>query len=339
MDCGRTASSRGRPSQSRLISFTSICGIMTGGPANMGLSWAGPILCSGTGTIRCCRKQSSFNRWLPSSGESMAEENERWWLCPQIWVEGFAILNIGFLTFDIYLAHSVNQFRNEAEYIPLAFSASAPVFLLFALTVRYRWPAIWEDLGYLVGWSAVLIGLTGVVLHLESHFFYERTLRGLTYSAPFAAPLAYTGLGFLLIMNRMVDPESLEWAQWVLLLTLGGFIGNFVLSLADHAANGFFNPLEWVPVVASAIAVGFLAMPLITRVSRPYIDLCAAILLLEAGVGLWGFVLHAAANLRGSSVHAFDNFIYGAPPMAPLLFPNLMVLGIVALWQLRALRA
>ncbi len=266
----------------------------------------------------------------------MAEENERWWLRPLLWFEGFAILNIGFLTFDIYLAHSVNQFRNQAEYIPLVFSASAPVFLLFALATRYRWPAVWKDLGYLVGWSAVLVGLTGVVLHLESHFFYERTLRSLTYSAPFAAPLAYTGLGFLLIMNRMVDPESLEWAQWVLFLTLGGFVGNFVFSLADHAGNGFFNPLEWVPVVASAIAIGFLAVPLMMRVSRKYIDLCATILLLEAGIGLWGFVLHAAGNLRGPSVHPFDNFIYGAPPMAPLLFPNLMVLGVIALWQLRA---
>jgi len=87
--------------------------------------------------------------------------------------------------------------------------------------------------------------------------------------------------------------------------------------------------------VASAIAVGFLTVPLLMRVTRPFIDLCATILVLEAFVGLWGFVLHASANLRGPSIHAFDNFIYGAPPMAPLLFPNLMVLGIVGLWQLR----
>jgi hypothetical protein len=266
----------------------------------------------------------------------LAEENERWWIRPQIWIEGFAILNVGFLTFDIHLAHSVNQFRNHAEYIPLIFSGSSPLFLLFGLAARYRWPAVWKDLGYLVGWSAVLVGLTGVVLHLESHFFYERTLSSLTYSAPFAAPLAYTGLGFLLIMNRMVDPESLEWAQWILLFTLGGFVGNFVFSLADHAENGFFNPLEWVPVVASAIAVGFLTVPLMMRVSRKYIDVCIAILLLEAGIGLWGFALHAAGNLRGPSVHAFDNFIYGAPPMAPLLFPNLTVLGLIALWEFRA---
>jgi len=263
----------------------------------------------------------------------------RWWLQPTLWIEVFVIANVGFLTFDIFLAHSVNQFRNQAEYIPLFFSASAPIVLLVALAARNRWPAVWKDLGYLVGWLAVFVGLTGVILHLESHFFYERTLRSLTYSAPFAAPLAYTGLGFLLIMNRMVDSETTEWAQWVLLLALGGFVGNFIFSLADHAGNGFFNPFEWVPVYASAIAVGFMAVPLIMRVSPQYIDLCATILLLEAGVGLWGFILHASGNLRGPSVHAFDNFIYGAPPMAPLLFPNLMVLGIIAFWQLRAASA
>jgi hypothetical protein len=265
----------------------------------------------------------------------MARLSERWWARPQIWIEVFAILNIGFLTFDIFLAHSVNQFRNRAECVPLIFSATAPIVLIFALAVRYRWPAVWKDFGYLVGWAAILVGLTGVILHLESHFFYERTLRSLTYSAPFAAPLAYTGLGFLIIMNRMVDPETLEWAQWVLLFDMGGFVGNFIFSLADHAGNGFFNPVEWVPVAASAIAIGFLIVPLLMPVSRPYIDLCAAILLLEAAVGLWGFVLHASGNLRGPSIHPFDNFIYGAPPMAPLLFPNLMVLGMIALWQLR----
>lgn len=265
----------------------------------------------------------------------MVAENRRWWFDPQLWVEAFATVNIGFLTFDIFMAHSVNQFRERAEYIPLFFSAIAPLFLIIGLALRRRSPAVWKDLGYLVGWVAILVGLTGVILHLESHFFYERTLRSLAYSAPFAAPLAYTGLGFLLVMNRMVKPESLEWAQWVLLLTLGGFVGNFIFSLMDHAENGFFHPLEWVPVIASAVAVGFLAVPLLMQISRPYVDLCAAVLLLESLVGLWGFFLHASANLRGPSIHAFTNFVYGAPPMAPLLFPNLMVLGIIGLWQMR----
>ncbi len=265
----------------------------------------------------------------------MDAQNEIWWKQPQLWIEIFAILNIGFLTFDIFLAHSVNQFRSRAEYIPFFFSAGAPVILILALLQRLRRRAVWKWLGYAIGWAAILVGMTGMVLHLESHFFYERTMRSLTYSAPFAAPLAYTGLGFLLVMNRMVDPDTVEWARWILFLTLGGFFGNFVFSLADHAENGFFFPVEWVPVVASAVAIGFLAVPLMMQVNRLFIDLCAAVLVVEAAVGLWGFVLHTVGNLQGPSLHPFDNFIYGAPPMAPLLFPNLMVLGIIGLWQLR----
>jgi hypothetical protein len=219
----------------------------------------------------------------------MEKVSEPWWVRPQIWIDLFVIANIGFLTSDIYLAHSVNQFRRAPEYVPLYFSACAPALLIFGLFFRNRWAALWSSLGYLVGGTSVLIGLVGVIFHLESGFFYDRTLLSLTYSAPFAALLAYTGLGFLLIMNCMVDPKTAEWAQWIQLFTLGGFIGNFIFSLSDHAANGFFTPLEWTPVIASAIAIGFLTVPIITRVSRPFVHLTAVVLLLEAAVGIGGF--------------------------------------------------
>src|SRR6185295_4115205 len=117
------------------------------------------------------------------------------------------------------------------------------------------------------------------------------------YAAPFAAPLAYTGLGLLLIVNRMVKADDVEWAQWVLFLTLGGFVGNFVFSLTDHAQNGFFNPIEWVPVVASAVAIGFLLVPFLVRTTPAYLKLCVAVLVGEAVVGLAGFALHLAADL------------------------------------------
>jgi hypothetical protein len=256
------------------------------------------------------------------------------WKQPWFLVEAFALLNLGFLTLDIYLAHSVNSFRRQAEYVPLYFSATAPLVLLLALALRRRWPAVWKDVGYLVGWAAILMGLTGVILHLDSSFFYDRTIRSLTYSAPFAAPLAYAGLGFLLLLNRMVDDQTEEWAQWVLFLTLGGFAGNFVFSISDHAENGFFNPLEWVAVAASAIAVGFLVTPLLVSVPRQFITLCAAVLAFESLIGVWGFFLHAARNLHGPSVHPLANLVWGAPPLAPLLFPNLAGLGMIALWRL-----
>jgi hypothetical protein len=272
----------------------------------------------------------------------MVPRSEPLWKRPWLQVEAFTLANLSFLTLDIYLAHSINEFRRGAEYIPLYFSAAAPLVLLAGLALRQRWIAVWKDLGYLVGWAAILVGLTGVILHLDSAFFYDRTIRSLTYSAPFAAPLAYTGLGFLLLLNRMVgaDADAVvsgkndEWARWVLFLTLGGFAGNFVFSVTDHAGNGFFNPLEWISVVASAIAVGFLITPLVVTVSRRFFALCAGVLLLESAVGVLGFGLHAAGNLRGPSVHPLTNLVFGAPPLAPLLFPNLAALGMIALWQL-----
>src|SRR6185295_6968644 len=120
-------------------------------------------------------------------------------------------------------------------------------------------------------------------------------IRSLTYAAPFAAPLAFTGLGLLLIANRMVDARSREWPMWMLLLALGGFVGNFVFSLTDHAQNAFFNPAEWAPVVTSALAIGFLVVPFIVAVTPPYLRLCAAVLGLQAFVGVLGFGFHLSS--------------------------------------------
>jgi hypothetical protein len=252
----------------------------------------------------------------------------------QLWIEVFVLFNFAGLALDIVVAHSQNRFRRDAEFIPLYFSIAAAVVLGAVLPLRHRRPAVWRDVGHLIGWLAVGVGLAGVIFHLDSRFFEERTIRSLTYAAPFAAPLAYTGLGFLLIANRMIDPGDIEWAHWMLLLALGGFVGNFVFSLTDHATNGFFNPLEWVPVVTSAFAVGFLLVPFITTVGVRYLKLSAAALLVQAAVGVIGFALHAAADLRQPGATLLERILGSAPPMAPLLFPNLVILGLIALWVL-----
>jgi len=238
---------------------------------------------------------------------------------------------------DIYLAHSTNEFHRSSEYIPLYYSLIAPFVLLAGLIARGRFGylSVWRDLGYLVGWLAIAIGLAGVILHLDSRFFYDNTLKSLTYAAPFAAPLAYSGLGLLLIANRMVRVDKAEWAYWILLLALGGFFGNFVFSLTDHAMNGFFRPVEWLPVASSGFAVSFLLVPFLVRVESRYLMLCAGILILQAVVGVLGFLLHMEADLEGPSNNMFQNIVHGAPPFAPLLFPNLVLLSLIALWVLR----
>jgi hypothetical protein len=258
------------------------------------------------------------------------------WYRPLVWVELFALVNLAGIAPDIYLAHSVNYFHHKAEYVPLYFSIVAPLLLVpaFWALVTGR-DGIWRWLGNIVGAASVLIGVTGMVLHLRSQFFQQQTLASLVYAAPFAAPLAYTGLGMLLIMNRMVAEEDKEWALWVVFLALGGFVGNFLFSVSDHAQNGFYHFTEWIPVVSSALAVGFLLVPLIMRVSLSYLFACVVVMLIQAAVGITGFILHVRANIYAPGPTLFDRFVFGAPAFAPMLFPDLVLLALIGLWALR----
>ena len=247
-------------------------------------------------------------------------------------VELFALTNLAFLALDIYVAHSMNDFRHAAEWIPFVFSLVASVALLVGLLPRR--PRAGHLIGLVVGWTAVLIGVAGLLFHLNSHFFEAQTLKSLVYTAPFAAPLAYSGIGLLLILNRTTDASSEDWARWVLVLALGGFVGNFALALADHAQNGFFDWREWLSVIFAAIGVGFLATATFLQPSHRFIQWCAGVMLAEIVIAIIGFVLHARANLQGPSASMFDNFIFGPPVFAPLLFANLALLALIGLWAL-----
>jgi hypothetical protein len=253
-----------------------------------------------------------------------------------LWVETFALGNLAFLALDIFIAHSENGFLRPAEYLPLYFSLTAPLLLAVALLAREFWgmPKIWSVTGFVVGFISVGLGLAGVIYHLDSQFFYERTMRSLTYAAPFAAPLAYTGVGMLLILNRFEPVPTRDWARWIVFLALGGFAGNFVLSLTDHAENGFFRWTEWLPVASSAFAVAFLSVFFVVSLSQRYLTWCALVVLAQAAVGICGFAFHLLADVHGPSRSFFQNVVNGAPPFAPLLLPNLMVLALIGLWVL-----
>jgi|SRR5665213_1793369 len=260
-----------------------------------------------------------------------------WWAHdPQLWVELFVTVNLAILAADIYIAHSVNEFQKRAEYIPLGFSLAAPPVLGILIGICWTWKVRrpWHDAGYLFGALSILVGLGGVLYHLESRFFLDRTLKSLTYAAPFAAPLAYAGLGFLLLVNRMVIPRSAEWARWVLFMALGGFFGNFVLSLTDHAENGFFQSTEWIPVISSAFATGFLIAAIALPITRRFLDICVVVMIIQALVGVIGFWFHVQANLIEPGSSVWDKLVNGAPPLAPLLFPNLVGLALIGIWSL-----
>ncbi|MFO0790786.1 MAG: hypothetical protein U0805_15120 [Pirellulales bacterium] len=264
---------------------------------------------------------------------------------PVVLTELFAIGNLSFLAVDIYVAHSMNQFEHWAEWIPLTFSCLAPVLLIGAIAVaRSLRPAVprpdmrmtaaqklSRDMGMAVGFASVAVGVAGLVWHLNSQFFAEQTLKNLVFAAPFVAPLAYSGIGFLLLLNRMVPAESADWPRWVILLALGGWVGNFVLSLADHAQNSFFYWPEWVPVIASAVAIGALVAAFADYRNRGFLLLCMLLMVVEIGVGIAGWLLHLRAVSESSMESLWDKVVYSAPAFAPMLFADLAILALVGL--------
>lgn len=274
-----------------------------------------------------------------SESELSPEPEHAWWTHRPFLLELFVVSNLAFLILDVYLAHSFNDFAHWAEWIPVYFAGGGTVALAVAVVqenrLRSQWPR-W--IGYVVGWAAIVVGLAGLVWHLEGWFFESVTLKSLVYSAPFVAPLSFAGLGCLLLLNRMEDPSAPAWGQWIVFLALGGFIGNFGLSLIDHARNAFFYWTEWIPVIVSALAVGTLAVLVVRPPTRRLLQFGYGVLGLQVVTGLLGAGLHLLPLLETevAATGLWDALRYGPPVFAPLLFVDLAVLGALGLWDLHA---
>jgi len=252
-------------------------------------------------------------------------------LSPTRVTHAFVVANIAFIGGDIVIAHGANAFAEPMEWAPVVFSAVATP-LLVPSALGSKNPAF-ATVDLVVAWLAILVGAVGMVFHLESRFFEAQTLHSLVYSAPFIAPLSYVGVGLLLVLVRSEEAGTPRFGPWVLLLALGGFIGNFLLSLIDHAQNGFFRLTEWIPVGSAAFAIGFLVAAL-GWPGRGTYRACGWMMVVQVLVGFAGFGLHLAANFAPMPVEVSmaDRFVFGAPAFAPLLFVNLAFLAGIGLW-------
>ncbi len=243
----------------------------------------------------------------------------------------FIIINYLGLIFDILYAHSINKFAHWGEYIPLYFCIIATLVIPLSLTLKDK---VKNVTLITISIVSIFIGIWGVIFHLESQFFQDISLKSLVYTAPFVAPLSFAGLGFLLLLNQMIPSSSKSWAIWVILLAYIGFLGNFILSLCDHEQNGFFHITEWIPIISSALILGFIPYYIFDKTKTSMKNACHYIVGIQLIVGVLGFILHGIAILKTNfDITFWEKVLYGAPLMAPLLFTILgilMYLGMVA---------
>jgi len=269
-----------------------------------------------------------------------------------LWV----VLNELLLGAETFSAHIISGTIVKYEWTPIIFGIVSALLLLAAGIMIFvqRWRFWGSILGTTVLLISIAVGLTGEYLHLVSALLPsgppgQRVTIGLLVGIPpVIAPLTFALIGVLGILalwreqpldsGRLVLPAGrrlqlpFSKGQTYFLLAGLGILSSLASSVLDHALAGFENPWLWVPAAVgvfgtiAAIALGFTQEP--TR-GDLVTYLGAMLLLLIIGpIGTW---LHILSDLTAQGQFVLERVIHGAPIMAPLLFSNMGLLGILVL--------
>jgi hypothetical protein len=123
---------------------------------------------------------------------------------------------------------------------------------------------------------------------------------------------------------------------YFLMLGLGTMVTT-ISSVLDHARTGFDNPFLWIPTTVGVFAtVVQVTLGYIERPTRSDLITYTGAMLLMIVTGLVGAVLHVEDNLTASGAFVAERFIRGAPFLAPLLFANMGMLGLLVLLDPRS---
>jgi len=259
-----------------------------------------------------------------------------------------------FLGIDIYLAHLADQKIQPGEWIPIIFGPTAGALLLVAGVLalwRRRAAAILATVVYL---ASAVVGLLGIYFHLiraalpTGPITYRLTTRLLVWGPPFLGPLMFVIIalfgisavwredppdsGRLRLGKRLRVRLPLRKTDVLFLLVGAAAMVATVSAAFDHARTGWENAYLWIPTLVGAFtAVVCFALAAI-RTPR-WSDLVVYAVAMAAMVvtGLLGAWFHFQANITARGTIVAERFIRGAPIMAPLLYANVALFGIVAL--------
>ncbi|MBZ0296840.1 MAG: hypothetical protein K8L99_30040 [Anaerolineae bacterium] len=259
-----------------------------------------------------------------------------------------------FTGIDVYLAHNVSGSITRYEWIPIIFGVVAGIVLLLAGLLALANRALATVLANLVFIGSIIVGFAGVYFHLVrgglvgSTVAQGQELSALIWAPPFLGPFFFVLIGVLGISAAWVEdpPDSgrlhllgKTYIQMPYSKTRAYFliVGIFALvttitSVLDHSRANFTNVAVWLPMTVGLFAtVTALVMGFITQPTRTDLATYVVAILLLMFTGLIGLVLHINSNLVAQGSIVVERFIRGSPLLAPLLFVNTGLLGIVVL--------
>lgn len=265
-----------------------------------------------------------------------------------------AAFNQIFIALDIYLAHSINGTLKANEWIPIVYGAVAGVTLLAAGAVALRHRRLATRLANFVFLLGIVVGLLGAWFHvnrtvlLDSGLVSLEAVSTLIWAPPVIGPLFFILISVLGIsaawVETPVDSGRLRFfgsrhvqmpyskTRAYMLITAIFILATLISSVLDHARLGFGNPWVWLPLAAALF--GFttaLFLGIVKEPSRGDVATHAFAMVLLIATGAAGFVLHADASMTSAGQIVVERFLRGSPALAPLLFCNVGVMGLLAL--------
>lgn len=265
-----------------------------------------------------------------------------------------AAINLIFLGIDIYLAHSISPTITPNEWIPIIFGPIAGVLLLMAGVIALKNRPLATVIATVVLLASIVVGLLGDYFHIMRAILpnapsgQQVTVDLLVWAPPLLGPLMFALVGLLGISAAWVEspPDSgtlmllggrrlrLPYSKTrAYFFMIGmGTLATVISSVLDHARTHFANPWLWIPTAAGvfgtviAVAVAVFEKP---RRADLIIYIVAMVLLMI--VGVLGAALHISTNLIAEGTIVGERFIHGAPFLAPLLFADMGMLGLLVL--------
>src|SRR5262245_34082362 len=265
-----------------------------------------------------------------------------------------AAVSVALSGLDAWLAHRASGTIRGAEWLPAIFGPVAGAVLLVAGVIALRRRTLASILATAVFAASIVVGIVGAWFHLQRAILPtgpagQRVALDLFFWAPpVLGPLAFAFIGIFGTSAAWVEdppgsgrlrlpggvhlPLPYPKTNAYFYITATGILIALVSSVFDHAATGFDDPWLWLPT-AGGLFAAVVATPL-GRVERPTgRDLWTYVvaMLVLIAIGAIGAVLHLRIDLGPGGHVVVERFLEGAPLMAPLLFSNMGVVGLVAL--------
>ncbi len=265
-----------------------------------------------------------------------------------------AAVNLLFLGLDTYLAHLVSGTIVLREYIPIYFGTIAGIILLIAGLIALRNRRLAVILSSLVFFSSIIVGFTGAYFHilrasLPAAPIGSRLSVGLLiWAPPVIAPLTFALVGVWGMSAALIEEPAgsgvlrVGWGRRIylpysktrayLMMVSLGILVTLISSALDHSRDGFQNPWVWIPLVTGVFGtVVPAALAAIKKPTRMDVIVYITAMLILIVTGIIGAVLHVQIDLTSKNIFVIERFIRGAPSLAPMLFANMGMFGLLVL--------